>query len=119
MSSTSKTDVQREWRPVTTLDSDLARVYTHVHPLVVLSGFLLQFRAIVDNPVSVLSSTLLPLGTLQVLYVVLCLPPVGSSASNRSSGTKPTAGRKSQPVEAAVYKRITVSSLYQTIQGQT
>jgi len=60
------------------IDNDTTRLYNHIHPLVILSSYLLQFRPIVANPVSSLTALLFPLNILQVVYVVLCLQPTRS-----------------------------------------
>lgn len=84
--------------PIATLDSDLARIYTYIHPLLVLSIFFFRFQATVDDPVTTLMNGLAPLGILQIVYVVLCLPPSGSSStpSPAKSTPKPGRGKKQQ-----------------------
>lgn len=70
-----------QYAPLSILDTDTARLYSHIHPVVVISGYLVQFRAIVANPVSTLTALLFPLIILQILYAVLCLPPTGTSTT--------------------------------------
>lgn len=60
------------------LDNDVARYYTHLHPVLVLSLYYLRFSHIVADPVGALGTLLIPLSVLQVSYAVLCLPPTGS-----------------------------------------
>jgi len=105
MSYSAASSTKRESHPITILDSDLAGVFTHLHPFLVLSWYALQFNAVVADPVSTLSSILLPLGATQILYTMLCLPAVGTSA--KSSGTSKASKKR---VEAGMGKRMTVSS---------
>lgn len=67
--------------PIDPLPTDLARLYTHIHPLLLLSLFAWRFDALVADPASVLLSSLLPVAVLQVAYVALCLPPTNGSSS--------------------------------------
>ncbi|KAF2103981.1 hypothetical protein NA57DRAFT_70192 [Rhizodiscina lignyota] len=84
--------------PITTLDSGLARIYTHLHPLLVLSLFFFRFQATVEDPVTTLTNGLAPLGILQIIYVVLCLPATGSSTPSSAAKPtpKPSRGKKTQ-----------------------
>jgi phosphatidylinositol glycan class F len=76
--------------PVEPLANDVARLYTHLHPVLVLSLYAFKFRDIVADPVPALLSTLLPLGVLQIAYVAVCLPPTGgtSQLKKQKSGDK-------------------------------
>ncbi|KAK8154464.1 GPI biosynthesis protein family Pig-F-domain-containing protein [Phyllosticta citrichinensis] len=78
-------------KPIEPLSTDLARIYTQLHPVLLLSLYALQFKAIVADPVGALASALLPLAALQVLYAAICLPAAGSSAASPS---KAAAGRR-------------------------
>jgi phosphatidylinositol glycan class F len=64
--------------PIETLHTDAAKLYTHIHPVLVLSLYALRFNAIVADPVPALLRTLVPLAALQIAYVAICLPPTGS-----------------------------------------
>jgi phosphatidylinositol glycan class F len=88
MSASTAVAAKPHYTPTSLLDNDLARVYTHIHPLVVLSIYFLSFKLVVADPVSALLSLLLPLAGLQVVYIVLCLPPTGSH-SVAGHGGKP------------------------------
>lgn len=76
--------------PIEPLKNDTARIYTHIHPIIVLSLYAYKFQAIVTDPVPALLSTLVPLAVMQVLFVALCLPPTGGAAQ----GEKKKAGEK-------------------------
>ncbi|QDS77357.1 hypothetical protein FKW77_005492 [Venturia effusa] len=91
-----KTEKPRSF-PIKHLDSDIAKLYTHIHPILVLSSYFLSFQSIVANPVRSLYILLLPLSILQVAYVVLCLPPAGTAS--------PAAGQKAAEKKAFGGKR--------------
>ncbi|KAF1815231.1 hypothetical protein P152DRAFT_471848 [Eremomyces bilateralis CBS 781.70] len=67
-------------RPIPLLETSAARVFTHLHPAILLSSYLLQFPSIVADPISALAMSLLPLALLQVTYTTICLPPTGTSS---------------------------------------
>ncbi|KAF2873776.1 glycosylphosphatidylinositol anchor biosynthesis protein 11 [Massariosphaeria phaeospora] len=77
------------------LNNDTARLYTHIHPILVLSLYAFQFRSIVADPVPALTSTLIPLSILQVAYVALCLPPTGTAVPTEKK--KPGEKKKQAP----------------------
>jgi phosphatidylinositol glycan class F len=66
-----------------------------LHPIILLSIYFVSFNLIVADPVSALSSLLLPLAALQGVYVVLCLPPTGSHNVSGHKGGAVKAGKKS------------------------
>ena len=61
-------------QPISILPSDTARVYTHIHPVLLFVYYYLRFPVIVANPVPALFFDLVPISILQSLYAVLCLP---------------------------------------------
>jgi len=81
--------------PIDLLDNDIARIYTHLHPLLLLSLFYFQFNALVANPVQTLLSSLVPLALLQIAYCILCLPPTTGSSSPQAkvAGKKGKSGK--------------------------
>jgi phosphatidylinositol glycan class F len=98
--STSQRPLKPQYSPVHLLDTDISRLYTHIHPIIVLSIYFLSFKLIVADPISALSSLLLPLAALQVAYVVICLPPTGSH--NVPGHSKSGAEKKSVKAKAKV-----------------
>ena len=60
---------------VDTLQTESARVYTHIHPILLLSFHAIRFDALVADPVTTLLGSLLPIALLQISYVIVCLPP--------------------------------------------
>lgn len=71
--------------PIEPLKNDAARLYTHIHPVVILSLYAYQFMAIVADPVPALLSILAPLAVLQVAHVAICLPPTGETPKVKKS----------------------------------
>ena len=98
--------------PTNVIDNDAARLYNHIHPLVIVSSYLLQFRPIVANPVSSLAALLFPLNVLQVVYVVLCLQPTRSATNPphaRAGGSKAVRKKGTTRQETSIATRTTVS----------
>ncbi|KAF2087927.1 PIG-F-domain-containing protein [Saccharata proteae CBS 121410] len=79
--------------PIEHLHTNLARTYTHIHPLVVCSIFAAQFPAIVADPVPALATALVPLGLAQTVYSVLCLPAAGTGAAAAAAGQEGAGGK--------------------------
>ncbi|KAJ6037406.1 hypothetical protein N7540_001685 [Penicillium herquei] len=74
--------------PVNILPSQLSQTYSYVHPTILLALGATRFNALVEDPVSELLNDLPWLALLQLSYVILCLPPAGSLASDSSSNEK-------------------------------
>jgi GPI ethanolamine phosphate transferase 2/3 subunit F len=66
---------------ISPLDGSLAHTYTLAHPLIILSTFFARFEALVSDPVESLLTSLAVVGILQIVYVVLCLPPTAKPAA--------------------------------------
>ncbi|KAI9664893.1 MAG: Glycosylphosphatidylinositol (GPI) anchor assembly protein [Bathelium mastoideum] len=75
--------------PIEIRATDAARLYTHVHPALLLAGYFVQFRSIVADPVVALTSGLLPLSLLQISYLITCLPVAGTGSATPSSKSSP------------------------------
>ncbi|KAI9842926.1 MAG: Glycosylphosphatidylinositol (GPI) anchor assembly protein [Sclerophora amabilis] len=78
------------------LKSDSARVFTHVHAILVLSLFYIRFGALVAEPVPSLLSSLLPLLIIQLSYVITCLPVAGAAGAGSSSKAPPPRSAQQQ-----------------------
>ena len=78
--------------PIEPLNTDFARLYTHLHPLLLLSLFAWRFDAFVADPAPTLLSALLPLAALQTAHVALCLPPTSGSSSSAAAIRKRVGG---------------------------
>lgn len=91
--------------PIEPLNTDAARIYTHIHPILVLSLYAFKFNDLVADPVPALLSTLLPLAVLQIAYVAVCLPPT-SGTSTPAQIKKQKLGDKKKPAPSKVEKGI-------------
>lgn len=112
VASTSVTPEKPRHPPTNLINNDAARLYNYLHPLVVLSSYLLQFRPIVTNPVSSLTALLFPLNILQVVYVVLCLQPtrsVSNPPQTRPGNSKIGRKKATTRQENSIATRTTVS----------
>ena len=91
--------------PIEPLNTDAARIYTHIHPFLVLSLYAFKFNDLVADPVPALLSTLLPLAVLQIAYVAICLPPT-SGTSTPAQFKKQKLGDKKKPAPGKLEKGI-------------
>lgn len=71
--------------PVNILPSQLAQTYSYVHPILLLGLCILRFKALVANPIQELLWDLPWLALLQISYVLICLPPAGTTTDTSSS----------------------------------
>jgi hypothetical protein len=93
MSSTTSKSPVKISLPVDLLPTDLARIFTHAHPVLLLSAYYLRFPALVTNPTATLLHSLLPLALVQISYAIICLPATGASskpAKKSKPGVKKT-----------------------------
>ena len=97
--------------PIEPLKNDVAQIYTHFHPVIVLSLYAYQFKAIVADPVPALLNILAPLAVLQIAYVAICLPPTGETPKVKK--TKPGEKNKLAPgkLESGVNGTIVVCEI--------
>jgi len=104
----SQTKPRTPMNPIDILHNDTAKLYTHIHPVLVLSAYAYQFSAIVADPVPALTSALVPLSILQIAYVAICLPPTGSSGNLTIQQEKRKPGEKKKPAPGKVEVGINV-----------
>jgi phosphatidylinositol glycan class F len=105
-SSTPQAPVEKPSAPpVNILPSPIARIYSIAHPALLLGLGATRFEALVADPTKELLSTLPWLTLVQIFYVIVCLPPAGSTPSPETSTSAPADGksspRSSGPVGAA------------------
>lgn len=74
--------------PIELLPTDLARIISHIQPVLVLSTYYLRFSGLVADPASSLLIGLIPLIITQSVYCVICLPPAGSTIRSARKGQK-------------------------------
>ncbi|KAJ5143454.1 uncharacterized protein N7515_002241, partial [Penicillium bovifimosum] len=79
--------------PINILPSPTARIYSFAHPALLLALGATRFEALVADPTKELLATLPWLTLIQLSYVILCLPPAGSTTETGAS----TADNKSSP----------------------
>ncbi|KAI9858464.1 MAG: Glycosylphosphatidylinositol (GPI) anchor assembly protein [Vezdaea acicularis] len=84
--------------PIELLHTNGARTFTHIHPILLLTAYYLQFSALVADPVSGLLASLLPLAIIQTCYIVTCLPSASGSATAFDKGAR--GGHRKKPVHA-------------------
>jgi phosphatidylinositol glycan class F len=111
---TSQTKPRPPANPIDILNNDTSKLYTHLHPILVLSLYAYRFQAIVANPVPALTSTLVPLSILQIAYVAICLPPTGSSGSSTLQQEKRKPGEKKKSAPGKVEVGINVKIIVRT-----
>ncbi|MCJ1237545.1 Glycosylphosphatidylinositol (GPI) anchor assembly protein [Varicellaria rhodocarpa] len=81
---------------IITLQTDIARTSSHLHPALLLAYYLFRFPALVDSPTTTLFIDLLPISLLQLAYAVTCLPAHRSTETQQSVAkpTKPNSRKK-------------------------
>lgn len=82
-------------KPVDILQTQTAQSYAHLHPILLLSGLLLSFRSLVQDPVNTLLGLAPTVTILQAVYCVLCLPIPGQAAK---AGQKKKVSKQSQDI---------------------
>lgn len=98
-------------QPISVLPTDIARLYTHLHPIAILAVYYFCFPYLVDNPISVLSKALAPLAHLQITYCVVCLPQSsGSSTPTPAISKSPATRKRVQFAQSAKSKPASVGS---------
>jgi phosphatidylinositol glycan class F len=94
--------------PIEPLKNDVARLYTHVHPVLVLSMYAYKFKDIVADPVPALLGILAPLAVLQIAYLTICLPPTGETPKVKKSKPGEKKKQASGVLETGVNGKILV-----------
>jgi len=102
--STSSDPIPAKSHPVELLPSSLAKTFTNIHPVLLLSAYYLRFPALVADPITTLLQSLPVLAALQIIYVTSCLPPTGSGSSSKPSKKSKPGSKKtdSSPSKAIV-----------------
>jgi hypothetical protein len=86
--------------PVQIKQTPLAQAARHALPALLAGFFAVRFRALVADPVSIMTTTLPLTAALQVAYAVLCLPVAGSQGGGAGARKQ-----KARPGEGVVKKR--------------
>ncbi|KAH8599383.1 GPI biosynthesis protein Pig-F [Bisporella sp. PMI_857] len=91
MSSSAQPTVIKSSIPIELLPTDLAQLFSHAHPAILLAVYSFRFSSLVSNPVPALLISLIPLALTQIAYAVICLPAIGTNAK---LAKKPKSGAK-------------------------
>ena len=70
--------------PVNIFPSPAARLYSYVHPVLLVTVYVASFPSLVADPITKLLNDLPLLSVLQIAYVMVCLPPAGAVSSSSS-----------------------------------
>ncbi|KAL8883187.1 MAG: hypothetical protein Q9192_007376 [Flavoplaca navasiana] len=97
--------------PITLLPTSTARLYHHIHPILLLSLFYLSFPLLVANPISTLSKLVFPVAGLQILYCVLCLPIAKNGVLPVKAKPKAKPGVKKGKEMGVVWEKVVPASL--------
>ena len=102
-------------RTINILPTDSARLYTHIHPAIVLGCLYFFFPHLVNDPVTELLTAAVPLSFLQGAYCVICLPPSSGSSSPQPTPSKTPKRKRVQFAKAppTVVSKVTVSLIDQ------
>ncbi|CAJ2502711.1 Uu.00g101050.m01.CDS01 [Anthostomella pinea] len=107
--STKAKDSVSLTQPVPIMPSSQAQAVKHVHPVILLSFFLLRFNALVADPVSTMTTSLPVVLAIQAAYTIICLPAVGSQAAKPAKKLRP--GEKKKPGSEGAGSNIAVTTL--------
>ncbi|KAI1140469.1 GPI biosynthesis protein Pig-F [Hypoxylon sp. FL0543] len=109
-SKPSKTmDGEAPTQPVRIITSAQAQVVRHLHPVLLLSLFLLAFKALVADPVSTMSSSIPIVVAIQSAYAITCLPAAGSQTAKPPKKLRP--GEKKKAVSEITGPNIAITTL--------
>ena len=79
------------------LPTSLAQTYVFIHPCLLLGLLALRFQSLTTDPVAELLSDLPLLALLQVIFVMICLPPAGSVLSSKPETAEPDEKKEKAP----------------------
>ena len=86
-------------KPIDIFQTQYSLIYANVHPVLLLSLLLFNFGALVQDPVSALTKSIVGTALLQAIYCVVCLPSTGqSTAKSGSKGQKKKGAKASQDI---------------------
>ncbi|KAK3378077.1 GPI biosynthesis protein family Pig-F-domain-containing protein [Podospora didyma] len=83
-------------QPIYTKQTALAQSTRHAFPALLAVLFIVRFNSLVEDPVSIMATSLPLVAILQMGYVLICLPVAGS---HHPSGRTAAAARKPRPGE--------------------
>ena len=68
--------------PANNIHSATARIYSFAHPIILVAIYTSRFPKLVADPINGLVNNLPLLVLLQIAYVMVCLPPAGTTSSS-------------------------------------
>ncbi|KAI0009870.1 GPI biosynthesis protein family Pig-F-domain-containing protein [Xylariaceae sp. FL0662B] len=103
-------DAETPTQAIQIIASPQAQAFKHVHPVLIISFFLVRFNALVADPVTTMSNSLPVVLALQAAYTIVCLPAAGAQATKPAK--KPRPGEKKKPgLDGAAGPNIAVTTL--------
>jgi phosphatidylinositol glycan class F len=95
MGTSASDSSSKDSTPVEFLHTDIGRIFSNIHPALLLSAYYFRLPALVADPVPTLLNSLPLLAVIQIAYVASCLPPIGTGSSSKAikkgkSGVKKT-----------------------------
>ncbi|KAI0164246.1 GPI biosynthesis protein family Pig-F-domain-containing protein [Hypoxylon sp. FL1284] len=102
-------DGEAPTQAVRTLASSQAQITEHVHSVLLLSSFLLQFKSLVADPVTAMSNSVPIVAFVQALYAIICLPAAGSDVAKPAKKLRP--GEKRKPGSESAGPNAAVTTL--------
>ncbi|XXH03617.1 Translin-1 [Hypoxylon texense] len=87
-------DGETPTQAVRIIASSQAQIMRHVHPVLLLSYFLMRFSALVADPVSTMSNSVPIIAAIQAAYAIICLPAAGSHVAKPAKKLRPGEKRK-------------------------
>jgi len=83
-------------QPTSLLSTPLAKTYTYIHTLLVLSLYYMRFADLVADPVTTLWGLAVPVAVCQGICCVICLSVGGSGSGDGGKGTTANQGKLGQ-----------------------
>jgi len=90
-------------KPINILSNQPSLFFANLHPVILLSLLLVNFRTLVQDPINTLLALAPVVAAIQAIYCVVCLPPAGQiAAPPPKPGQKKKAAKPAQDIWAKV-----------------
>lgn len=76
-------------QPISTLNTPLAQTYAYLHPLLLLGSLYYTLPDLINDPITTLRNTILPLGAFQAINAAVTLPSANELAYRAAEKRKP------------------------------
>jgi len=98
-------------KPIDLLQTQPSLLYANLHPILLLSLLLVNFKNLVNNPVSTLLALAPIVTAIQAVYCVICLPPAGQMpVPAPKPGQKKKAAKPAQDIWAKVVVSVSTNN---------